>query len=547
LILYFILCFLGTFEMLLSVFDYLSGNVPGGFSIVILLILITWFVAWYVYYFSGILSKKRFFFWGVGISTLFVIFYSIVWLLFPPPKDKTRILITFSENPSTTESFSKLYSTGFKLYKYLSLNLSNENFLIYHPDWLLELENWEIFAEESFQQKLIEYMEADFTFSIKIAGDSSTVNGIFIDQSTSPDTLLNVRSKFLKSENFANLTKNILGKLEQMSPDQKLVTPNFTNWDSSLWNEWALGRLYYLKEELNSTITHFKKCLMTEPGFAPALLGLAKIELDSAKIKKANGSFFQDHLALTNSYLFKIKNKNSLDAEAFRIWGEYAILFENFVLAEENLKQSHQLNPNNDELYIDLSRLHRSRYTDLGFIDEESLFKNALFLNPISIPARIWYADYLHRNNRRPEAFEIYQTFPKQFSQQFELEVALGKLYISDQKYTEAIDLFVEMKKKYNERLSVLDYNLAISYYISGDTLTAKTIFEEIAMSKSNPDVYLYLAEIAENNGDLDLAIDYLRKRIRDNRGLNDPFKEEARKHLVVLLNKKEELIKEKK
>ncbi|HDL18185.1 MAG TPA: tetratricopeptide repeat protein, partial [Bacteroidetes bacterium] len=269
--------------------------------------------------------------------------------------------------------------------------------------------------------------------------------------------------------------------------------------------------------------------------------GIGKNRTGFGACFKKNGGFFQDHLALANSYLLNLQKADALTSAAFRVWGEYAILFENFVLAEQKLKRSYRLNPNDGQLYVDFTRLHPSRYRDLKFLDEEQLFKQALFINPVSIPARIWYGDYLFRKNELPAATKLYQNFLEIFPRQFDLQTALGKLYITEQKYEEARHLFMQMALNFPEKADKIQFNLGVAVFHGGDTLAAKSIFEKIAEKKLNPDVYLYLAQIAEQNSEIDLAISYLRKRIRENRGLNDQYKEEARKHLVVLLRRKAE------
>lgn len=524
-----------------SVFDYLSGNVPSGIWGLMIAVLISWFIVWYVYHFSGIMARKRFLSLGSIITSLLLLFYLAFWLRFPVAKNKSRILLTFAAPPTISESFANLYTTNFYIYQLLCDNLDPGHFLIYNPDWPLQIGMWDEYADEAFQKNLATFMNADYILTLKSSNAEGKINGsLSMISSGEPVIALNFSPTTRGIETFV---AEVLKKIASKPTLQQSQSACFENWDQEFlfWKRWSRGRLSYLKGDLNQAKTIFSECLRQLPQFPAAILGMAQIELDSARVLKKNGGFFQDHLSLANSYLLHLQKTGVLTAEAFRVWGEYAILFENFVLAEEKLKRSYQLNPNDDQLYVDFTRLHPSRYRDLKFLGEEQLFKQALFINPVSVPARVWYGDYLFRKNELSAALKLYQNFLEKFPRQFDLQIALGKLYITEQKYDEARTLFTRMALNFPQEAGKIRFNLGVAVFHSGDTLAAKSIFEEIADKKLNPDVYLYLAQIAEYQGDIDLAISYLRRRIRENRGLDDPFKEEARKHLVVLLRKKAE------
>ncbi len=529
--------------MKLSILDFLSGNVPGGIFGLLIFILFIWFIVGYIYFYSGLLSKKLFFSWGISCTFFLLLIYFIFWFQFPPPKERIRVLFVPGDPPAFSDTFVKLYSTQYILYHIFSSNLSHENFIIYNPDWPLKIGDWDSFSEPDFQKKITEFTKPDYVLSFRSSVSDSACRGVFLKNSENSDTLLNADVIFSK-DGINGFAGNIIQILETRFTGGEIVSPQIlkNRWDTSCWNFWGYGKLALLKQDLDKARDYFRKCLVSNPEFGPALSGLAKIELDSARIYKKNGGYFQDHLALANSYLYKCKQLNSLDFESLRLWGEYAILFENFVLAEQYLKESHKINPNDDLTYVDFSRLHPSRYRDIRFLNEESLFKNAIFINPLSVSARVWYGDFLNRNNRINETFDLYKNFLLIFPQQYDLQFALGNLYITTQNYSEAKSLFENMLDNFPGHSDIIRFNLGVTVFHQGDTLTAKAVFERIVSDSSNPDAYLYLSEIAEKQGDLDLAIYYLRKRIRENRGQNDPFKEEARKHLIVLLNKIENL-----
>jgi len=521
-----------------SFLDFISGNVPIGIWGLVALLVITWFVIWYIYHFSKILSKKRFFVWGIGFTFFFIFIYLLFWFRYPLPKDKTRILLTFQNQPEVTDQFAEIYTLQYFLYLFLSANLSPDNYLVSHPDWFLQVANSDSLSHFFYRQKIANFMHTNYVLDLK-KPNGAFLSDFILNNKSDFDTLLH-KNLNLSLEDIRSYSIDILQHCYEKNNSSETILPKILNedWDLEIWNNWAKGKLAFLNQDLDYATKYFQNCLQLDAGFVPAMLGLAKIELDSARYHKQNGGYFQEHLAVANSYLLKSKKSDVLNDETYRLLGEYGILFENFVFAEENLKKGYSLNPNIDQLYVHLTRLHPSRYKELRFINEESLFKNALFINPSSITAHLWYGDFLFRQNRHDEAIILYQSFLEFIPNQFDLQFALGKLYISIQDYSKAEFFFENLLVEGSDKINVIQFNLGITKYHQGDTLKAQKIFEEIAETKSNPDVYLYLAEILENQGNLDQAIFYLRKRIRENRGLNDPYKEEARKHLVRLLNK---------
>ncbi len=520
--------------------DFYSGNMPGGIWLLAALIAITWFILWFVYRYSGILRLSRVWLVGTVLTLFWFLGYSYLWRQFPPPHERNRVLIISGLSPHFLDAYLDSYLNEIYLYESIKIKAERDKFLTYHPDWPLSIANWDSLRFPAYRAKLIDFMAADYVF-IWNQGDSPneiSADLLIRNRSAGFDT---IRQAVVRSENH-RLDLN-LEMLEAFSLSAVDTTIYVSRWPEDVQRIWARGRMAYISGDLASARSEFEESLRIRSDFYPARLELAQLEIDSALIAKADGGYFQQYLSQASQHLDQLVDQDTKDARVARISGEYSILTENFVIAEANLKESYYVEPDNDRLYLDFTHLHPSRYKDLKFLDEEALFRMAVFVNPASVQARIHYSDYLNLKSRPEDSREMLLEILKFNPQHYDANMTLGKLDILQQSYDQALSLYSGMLEMPYSNLAPIKFNLAVAYFHQGKIQDASRIFEELADQNSNPDAFLYLASIREKEGDVDSAIEYLRMRIRNNRGPNDRFKEEARKRLVILLQRQGEAV----
>lgn len=517
--------------------DYISGNVPGGVFLLTGLLAVIWFVLWFVYYYSKLLRLSRLVIVGIFCSIALCFGYAYFWLKYPPPQDRERILIISNTSPGLSGPFLEMYLYQTYFYEFLKSKIDLSQYLVYKPDWTLSIANRDSLKYPNYRSKLARFMNAGFIFLIKIKepGQRITCDLILQTKSTKNDTIYDVLSGSLDSLIVSNEV------LDLFSIDPTYSKIYTSRWSRQAQKFWVKGKLARLSNDISTASKHYKHCLEIQKDFYPAQIELAQAAIDSAQIVQTNGGYYQNYLAKTMRYLYQLRDQKITSADAYRIWGEHAILSENFVVAEQKLKESFRLDRFNDKLYLDLAQLHPSRYQNLKFLNEEALLKQALFFNPASVQARIQYSDYLKLHSRYEESENILLQFLEEFPDNFDILLTLGKYYISRQNYAEADSIFHKMLNgPYPDKMPV-EFNLGIVYFHQDDFISARKYFSRVASQNLNPDAFLYLATIYEKEGNLDKAIEYLRKRIRHNYGPQDRFKEEARKRLVLLLKQQKE------
>ena len=518
--------------------EYYSGNVPGGIFLLVALLAITWFVLWFVFHFSKLLRLDRLILVGGICSLSICIGYVYFWFKYPPPHERQRILILADINPELSDSSSQTYLYQTYLYEFLKSKIDLSRFLVYKPDSYLAIANWDSLKYSSYQTKLTKFMRASYVIYIRNETSSELITGDLLvqNQSAGFDTTRDVLSGTPEE---IELQPGVLDIFSIDSQYSKIFT---SRWPQQIQKTWAKGKLAYISKDLISAQHSYLQCLQVDEGFYTAQIELAQLDVDSAQILQADGGYYQNHLSRATQYLYQLRDQNIINGDVERIWGEHAILLENFVVAEQKLKESHKLDRFSDRLYLDLTQLHPSRYQNLKFLNEESLIRQALFVNPASFQAIIQYSDFLNLNSRYEESENILMQFLEVFPDQFDVLLTLGKFYVSRQNYVDAHAIFSKMLSgNYFNKMPV-KFNLGVVYFHQEDFVNAKKIFTRIATQNMNPDAFLYLAYISEKEEDIEQSIEYLRKRIRYNRGPNDRYKEEARKRLVMLLKKQGEL-----
>jgi len=308
----------------------------------------------------------------------------------------------------------------------------------------------------------------------------------------------------------------------------------------TVWREYSSARYYQLNDDLDSAEITFKSAIAVDSTQPILLKGLASVLLEKGLRLKTDGEYVEDTYHKTAGLLHRVLKIDSTDSEAYRLLGRLHIQKERWNRAEEALQKSLQWEKDDPFLYFNLTRLHTSRYREMGYRNRESLLKHALNLNPAL--ERAWIAlgeDYYFRN-RPDRAEKTYKKLLKIHPNSLDGLLALGKLYVFRNDVLNIIRVYEKVLKIKPDYADVY-YNLGIAYYNDKKEEKAIRFFERAIELNNHVDSHLYLGIIHAKRGDREQAIEFLRKRIRLRRGDNDPFAEEARRNLYELLYNREQ------
>ena len=523
--------------MIRHLFELLSANVPGGLWLWVAMVGIGSFVAWFVYRISEVVDRRKVRQWMAGVLVLSILIYGVLWLKFPPSQPQTRLAIVPTQAFHLTPNAAESYVLQYRTFLALSRWLPAKKFVVLNPDWIYPV----------IPKNVAENPDSLPGFFKKMAVDRL----LWTSWNAAAHSLI-VWPQDLHTKGFGS---RIQVQGETLGQALRRALPRFFREKNTARQEARLKRIPFVFEEDGwldfaraKLLSFFKGDSLAQqklqrlaarlPQSALANAALAEIDLKIAFAKRALGAYTGDLLPLIFPLVTKARKAAPNWSFPYLLAGKYFVAMEIWSKAQENLFKSLQLYPNNDELYVLLSRLHPSRLRQIGFFSSEKALERAVQVNPASIPGHLFLADALYRQHDLKGAEKVYRELLALNPDLRSAQLALAKFYIDATRYKEARTILrkiVEQDSTDGEAL----YDLGMIAYLNGNRQKAQDYFLKAVGQGHYRNAYLYLAKIAEDQGDLDTAIAYLRRRIHEKWGPNDPFAEQARRHLRVLLQKK--------
>jgi len=226
---------------------------------------------------------------------------------------------------------------------------------------------------------------------------------------------------------------------------------------------------------------------------------------------------------------------DSLNSAGARGLGQIYIRLKKWNEAEKTLWLARHRDSTDSEIYLLLAQLHGSRWQSQGFQNELELYQRAVALNPLNIAAALAEADYHWRENHEKQAVEILEHWLKLNPDHVDVLMSRARIYMAQNNMPKTFELSERILELAPDHADAY-YNLGIAYYHQQDFDQASDFFERAIKLNDHVEARLYLASLYERRGDLDLAIRYLRERIRLSRGDDDKYAADARDQLYKIL-----------
>lgn len=233
--------------------------------------------------------------------------------------------------------------------------------------------------------------------------------------------------------------------------------------------------------------------------------------------------------------------RDSLHGENARRLGEIYVRLKKWNEAEKALRLAHGRDSTDSKIYLLVAQLHASRWQLWGFHRELELYQRARALNPLDLPAGLAEADYQWKENHAAAAEKVLEQLRRLNPNHVDVLMSRARITAPSTDGSKTLALY--------ERILTLApgnaeacYNLGIAYYHQQDFDNAEIFFERAIKLNNHADARLYLASLHERRGNHELAIQYLRERIRLTRGDDDKYAAVARDQLYNLLLARGEL-----
>ena len=479
------------------------------------------------------MNKRKLLFAIVFIITVFIILNILSYRQSIPPAQKFRLAVF----PLTNHGFDQNWllqaipeMISSKLYRSLK-----DRAVVAPIEW-----TYKILANDSLNNKkyLTNFCEhCEFTHYFH--GELSKVDDKFllnyelqaINRTCISETISFPIEQLLQT--IEAITQKVLGYFS--FPGSAIIQPQYSPSIQAL-NYYIKGYRLFLEGNYPTALDNLSDAISIDSSFAEAYSLSARSHFAMGvekRLKNASDAIFD--FKKTKYFLTKAIRLDSTNDDNYRLMGEYYIYNERWSQADIMLHKAFKLNRNNHKIYIPLSNLHNFRYKSLGFRNEEQLFNRSVYINPFFEKGYLLLSDYLLFQNKRTQAVKILEKFLSINPNSVPALMALGKIYIVRNEMSNIKDVFnkvIELDPDHSDAY----YNLGILYYNSNDYKNASRLFNRAIAIDNHLNSYLYLAYISELEGDLDKAIEYLRKRVHFKTGSDDEFAEEARKHLFKLI-----------
>jgi len=415
-------------------------------------------------------------------------------------------------------------------------NMKSSSLLVYPLDW-----TWDAIAVDSIknQDYLIRYakrIRLDYVLLQSI--NPININSWFVQYCLQDlhknQSILQINDTLFFNDYHARFRKITQDVLDKLSIDSEPKT--FCNFPSRTdWINFGKGRYAQLIGRLFEAEDAYKQ-VKDNPAVDKRLVSVL---LDKAIDLESKGEFAEDIYLEAFQIISKNLKQDSSQTEYDSLLGRMYVQRSWWNKAEKTLSRAVQIDSNNPENYFYLSRLHSSRFKSLGFRNQEKLLKKAISINPAMEKAWIALGNLYYYQNNQKKAESVYQKLLSIHPTSLDGLLELGKIHVLKndvihiiQTYEKVLDLAPDQAVAY--------YNLGVAYYNDQKIEESKRFFKRAVALEDHLDSHYYLGVICQQEDQMNEAISHFRFRIRNRKGQDDLYAEEARKRLWNLLQKQE-------
>ncbi len=519
-----------------SIIDFLSGEIPGGFLLFLLILFIINLSLFFFYrgskFFTKEVYKKK-----VTKSSLFLLvtYVSLWFILKPVPIPDPILIMPFQKGMVCEYTISEI------LEQQIDGKLS-EDYRLHYWDWYYDtcindsIDNFEyrlLIANRLNIAWIVtgQYL-SDSRINVIAKNENRTINNEF--------EFISLKELSLKIAVWLN------DKLRILDIDNKDIFE--LNYSDDYLTTLTKAKLLYLNFDYSKALD-----MVSNVNPDPVLLK-SKIYLELGKSEITNNE---------NSKFGEKENKNFLEIISLlipvaqegkdtptlnRILGRLYLYEKKYKEAEIFLKKALTQNPYDAKVYNDMYYLHEDRFKDIGFENRFEILNKAIELDNGNSDAVYNLAnDYFQTGTGSKSgtgttfALETLNRYMKINSENNKILILLASINLQIKHADEAISIYKKLITRGNTD-SELYYNLGIGYFHKKNYDEAEKTFMKSIEINEYPDSYLYVGAINRITGNFEKALYYYRERIkRSKKGEDDYYAKEALHGLQWILKKQYE------
>lgn len=496
--------------MVASLWNFLSGEVPGGFAVPLVLLISFYPVLEFVYRASEFMAKKTYRRWQWLGPAIIIGIYAIFWIQSPPKIEPLRIAVIVEENSLErwrSEAVADLTARRLR---------STLNKIIVNP-WTGVREEYPEPSIESLQKSKYRVYQIDWLS--KSQGVIAEVRVISSDGNEISLPIAKDDLQIISGETVRWILTDLKKRESPENPFKiKVQEPTL--------NAYYRG-IYWLKsQQPDSAEIHFLQALAIDSTFTPAKIGWGlTFEMSGDRENAEN-------------VLLDAVQGDTTSNEALLILSEFYLRGLQWDKAEPPLKVLITRDPLEVRAYYGLTKIHPDRLKDLRLTTQEELLKEAVRLDPAFEKARLSLVTPLLQRGASGRARKILQKglAINPDSEDFLLKSGALELYAGNAEKARSIYL----KILENDPISATAaFNLGVVDYRTKQYDSAIENFRKSLAWGGSVDSFYYLGQIHRIKGDNPKAIFYYLKRWENRSSDDDAFAIKAKQNADALEKEK--------
>ena len=524
--------------MLKSAIDTLSGNVPGGIGLYIVILLSIFFSLFFVYRANEFFTRSLFRRWLISLVLLVTAGYAFLWVQNPPASLLSRYSVIFySENSAdrwVADFFRNELSEALKPFK-------NRHTYFFPQRWFYLADFPDSLNEEQFLRKLIAQLPLETVLLGKVVPGTQ---GYRLELTRLEDA--GAKSRLLKpvrfkKEQLDSAYQALLRQASQFLPVRKRhPEPVAADSNFVLLRDAFYEGKYALAQKYADRLGRPDLPLLQR---WRAYIQIRLAEELRAREKRRNPFEFrkaewQKMVEVARSQLIKLARAEISDAARDEMLntmiGESYIITKSFGDAEVFLKNAYIENPFNIETLENLSLLYPSRLKNLHFADDAAVLEK--ILNYCPLYSKILEKFVIRMLRRGPvgsipfrKAKTAIDHFLKMNPHSVTGWLLLGKYWEQMTRDDLALHVFLRVDSLAPGN-STNKFNLGVSYFRLRDYDRAIKYFKAAIGLDDYLDAHLYLGAIYKQQGRYREALKEFRYRVAHQKGPDDFYALQAMK-----------------
>lgn len=520
-------------------YDFLSGNVPGGFGLYLLLVLVLFLAMHSASRSNELFTPRLFRRWFGAVWAVITGGYLLLWFGNPPPAVYSRYSTMFSvQQPG--DAWLAYYFRD-EISRQLKPGTSATHYF---------------FPERWHYRAGVDCVQADETRCEELARSiplNRVLRGRLLREDDQTVLVLSLMEfpagRTLAEKSFGVSPENPGQSLAEMI---RWAGRHFPQRENRMLPEparkaFVLARNAFYQADYAESLRLLKPLLQEDPAdtdyrkwyfYNRIRQAAARKSEQPADPHRVTRTEWQLTLDEARKFLLGLAKTNfeqdALDPLLNNMIAESFIIDEYFNDAEEFLRIAFGEDPFSMEVLENMTLLHESRYRDLPFNDKMSLYQRILNICPLNERILEEYVDKLLLNVQVTDAQskEIRERVHRLLTINPASVTALsllGKFHSLNFDYAQALEAFRKADSLQPGRAQS-QYNLGVTYYQLKDHDRAETYFQNAVKLGDYLEAHLYLGAIYKERGEYEKALAQFRYRVARKQGDDDYYAVQAMK-----------------